>query len=135
MKRLFSFLLLVSCNTHDPSRLVGKDGTELNVGKSINVASKSFTNVGFDKYGHPRMVIRDDSEAVPKRALETVETVAIPMVYAGVQKAADAADAAVAVSAQKQVTKQAAINAGLEAERIKAGTEALKITTPPLLPK
>lgn len=131
MKRLLPALFLVSCNTHDPSTLVGKDGTSITLGKTVNVASQMYTNVGFDKYGRPRMTLRDNSEAVPIKALDVAETTAGGLIYAGVEKAKDAADAAVAIGAQKQATKQAAINAALESEKIKAGVETTRILTPP----
>ncbi len=121
MKRLLPVVFLAACNTHDPARLVGSNGTELNVGKSVNFASQSYTSVGFDKYGHPRMIVRDNSEAVPIKGLDTGTAIGGAFILGDVQKSKDAADAAVAMGAQKAASKDAATAAGVEIERIKSG--------------
>lgn len=101
MKRFLPFLLLASCNTHDPVRLVCKDGTEVNLGKATNFASQSYVNVGFDKYGHPRMTTRDNSEAVPIHALDVAGTAYGMGVWGAVEKAATASETALGLGAQK----------------------------------
>ncbi len=118
MKLLLPFLfLLVACNSRQPTRLVGKNGTEMNIGAIQNFASQGYMSAGFDKNGNPRLTVRDNSEAVPIRGLEIGGTVAGGYIMAGVQKAEQAGDAAVALGAQK---------AGVASQKI-AADEAVAI--------
>jgi hypothetical protein len=127
---LLPILFLAACNVHDPVRLVGKDNTEINLGRSVNFASQSYVSSGFDARGNPRITIRDNSEAVPSRALDVAGVAYGTHVWGAVEKAADAGATAISLGAQKQATKQAGINAALEAERIKAGVETTRILNP-----
>ena len=132
MKSLIPFLILASCNTQDPMRLVGRGGTELNIGKRLNVASQSYFNAGFDKNGNPRVTIRDNSEAVPIRTIDGAVTYGAAALTSNLAEAVsnngsaeviNASNNALKTTQAKEATKQLSIKAG-------AATEALKIAKP-----
>jgi hypothetical protein len=114
---------LVACETPTDTRLPG-GVTIRKVGMLGGKRTILYRN------GDVLYVDRSDYEKSYGDTMEAGTTLGTGMIMGNVAKAADAADAAVARSGQREATRRAGIAAGLEAERIKAGLETTRILNP-----
>lgn len=121
---LFIATFLTACAGQ---RMELADGTKIT---RAHLGGKDFYSYKRTSAGAITVVSRSDVNDSYNRTVDAASALGTGAIYAGVEKAADAGATAVSLGAQKQATKQAGINAALEAERIKAGVETTRILNP-----
>lgn len=115
-----------------PSRFTVTEG-------NVTMSAEQFGHVGGQNYSHLTrsktgalaITSRSNMERSFTDATQAVTTVAGGIIMAGVSKAKDAGDAAVAISAQKASAAKAKIAADQAVQLGAQGVEKVKLITPP----